>query len=69
MNLRSFSRVGHRIRYRVLDVYHHPILLVIIVSLLPTTVLLIISYFQSIAYAKANLEGIIKTATAYIVTE
>lgn len=44
--------------------YPHSILIVIIVSILPTIVLLAISYFQAVALAKANLESIVKTATS-----
>ncbi len=38
------------------------VFLVVIVSVLPTVVLLVISYFHSVASARANLEGIIKRA-------
>lgn len=47
----------------MLGIYRKPMLLVIVVSVLPTIVLLIVSYLQAIAYAKGNLEGIIKLAT------
>ncbi|PZV15287.1 MAG: hypothetical protein DCF20_10915 [Pseudanabaena sp.] len=51
--------IGHR----SLGIFRNPTLWVIVVSILPTIVLLVISYFQAIAYTKANLEGIIKVAT------
>jgi len=49
---------------RVVDLYRNPILLIILGSLLPTIVLLTISYFQSIFYEKENLATLIHTATS-----
>jgi sensor c-di-GMP phosphodiesterase-like protein len=62
MNPPNFTYNKHRRQHSKLDPYHSPILLVIVGSVLPTVVLLVISYFQAIASAKTNLEGIIKTA-------
>ena len=63
MNHRNFTFSKHRKLHRVLDPDRNPILLVLVGSVLPTVILLVISYFQAIASAKENLEGIIKTAT------
>ena len=60
------GNTGNNVRRqrRTLTLYGNPILLIIVASLLPTVILLVIAYFQAIAFAKANLEGIIGTATS-----
>lgn len=60
--LNSIQIKLHR-QNRVTNLYQHSIFLVIFTGLLPTIVLLILSYFQSIAHAEENLKGIINRAT------
>jgi sensor c-di-GMP phosphodiesterase-like protein len=58
--------VTHRRTRRPLgafDIYHNSIFWVVFVSILPTIILLVISYFQAIASAKADLDNIVKIAT------
>ena len=64
MTHRDLSDLGNRRRLKFLSLYRNRIVLILVISLLPTIVLLVISYFQAIAYAKANLEMIIDTATS-----
>lgn len=61
---RDFTQNQYQRQRHIFDLFSNQVLLVIAVSALPTVVLLIISYFQSLSFAKANLEGIIKIATA-----
>jgi len=49
---RNVTSDGSRRQRRVVDLYRNPILLIILGSLLPTIVLLTISYLRSISYAK-----------------
>jgi hypothetical protein len=63
MTDRNFTNRNHRQGSLRRELYRNPILLVIVISVLPTIVLLDISYFQAISYAKANLERIITKAT------
>lgn len=49
-------------RRRISEVFRLQVLLVITASVIPTAVLLIVSYFQTIASAKANLQDIINSA-------
>jgi sensor c-di-GMP phosphodiesterase-like protein len=50
-------------RSRSLELQHNTVLFIIIASLLPTIILLIIAYFQTITRARADLEGVINAAT------
>jgi sensor c-di-GMP phosphodiesterase-like protein len=63
MNQRHLPDNNRPREHRRLGSHHTPIFLVILVSILPIAILLVVSYFQAIAYAKNNLKGIIKTAT------
>jgi sensor c-di-GMP phosphodiesterase-like protein len=47
----------------VLDIYNNPIFWVVFVSILPTVILLIISYFQAITSAKADVDNVVKIVT------
>lgn len=58
--------VTHRRTRRPLsafDIYHNSIFWVVFVSILPTVILLFISYFQAISSAKTDLDNIVKIAT------
>lgn len=50
-------------RQRPVGLYQNPIPLVIAINVLPVIVLLVASYFQSIRFAKTNLEDIVQIST------
>lgn len=62
MNQRHLPNNNRPREHRRLGSHQTPIFLVVLVSTLPIAILLVVSYFQAIAYAKNNLESIIKTA-------
>jgi len=63
MNQRHLPDNNRPREHRRLGSHQTPIFLVVLVSTLPIAILLVVSYFQAIAYAKNNLEGLIKTAS------
>jgi sensor c-di-GMP phosphodiesterase-like protein len=64
MTHQDIARGRNRGRRRVADLYRNPILLIILGSLLPTIVLLTLSYSRAISYTKENLARLINIATS-----
>ncbi|WP_404791089.1 EAL domain-containing protein [Altericista sp. CCNU0014] len=64
MTHRNLAQNKPQKRHHVFAIYRKPIFLIIFISVLPTVILLIISYFQETAAAKADLEGMVGIATA-----
>lgn len=63
MHYRNLTENPQQRRFPVLNLYRNSVLLAIIASLLPTLVLLVISYLQSMTYARETLEGVVNRAT------
>jgi hypothetical protein len=63
MTPRNSTHQRTRKPFSAFDIYHNSIFWVVFVSILPTVVLLFISYFQAITSAKADLDNIVKIAT------